>query len=82
MDSDTVRRVSMIIANYLDVAVDEISMSAKLEDLGLDSLGAYELIFQFEEEFKILVPNEQAADFTTVSGICQGIESLQQQEAN
>src|SRR5205085_2881003 len=72
MTADTFQRVSRIISKYLDLPVEKIEEDSRLEDLGVDSLGALELIFEFEEEFKIAVPNERAADFTTVRAVCDG----------
>ena len=77
MTPDTLERVRGIIARYLSVSPDKVEAEARLEDLGVDSLGALELIFQIEEEFKVLVPNERASEFTTVRAVCDGIESLQ-----
>ena len=76
MSPDTLTKVSQIIAKYLDIPIERVEADAKLEDLGLDSLGALELIFEIEEEFKILVPNERAAEFKTVRAVCEGVEAL------
>jgi acyl carrier protein len=77
MTAETYARVSAIIARYIAIPVEKVEADSRLEDLGIDSLGALELIFQLEEEFKILVPNERASEFTTVRAVCDGIESLQ-----
>jgi acyl carrier protein len=76
MTQDTLERVSRRIAKYLDIPVEKVTPEATLEGLGLDSLGSLELIFELEEEFKIVVPNERASDFTTVQAVCDGIETL------
>jgi acyl carrier protein len=81
MTSETLARVRTIVAGYLDVPVEKVETDSRLDEFGVDSLGALELIFQFEEEFKILVPNERATQFTTVRAICDGIEELQKTPA-
>jgi len=82
MTVETLDRVRRIIASHVEIPVEKIEVDSKLEDLGLDSLGSLELIFQIEEEFKVLVPNERASEFTTVRAVCDGIESLQKLPAN
>jgi acyl carrier protein len=77
MAPETFARVRDIVARYLDIPAEKVEPDSKLEELGLDSLGALELIFQIEEEFKIVVPNERAAEFLTVRAVCEGIETLQ-----
>jgi acyl carrier protein len=44
--------------------------------LGLDSLGALELVFEIEEEFKVKVPDDQIRDLRTVRAVCDGVEAL------
>ena len=66
------------VRQYLAIPLEKIEAESKLEDLGLDSLGSLELIFELEEEFHIAVPNERATEFTTVRAVCDGVESLQQ----
>jgi len=82
MTSDTFERVRAIIAKHAERAIEQVQADASLEeDLGLDSLGALEVIFEIEEEFKILVPNERAAEFKSVRSVCDGIEALQRAAA-
>ena len=77
MSHDTFSRVRVRIARYLSLPLDQVQEDSRLDDLGVDSLAALELIFEFEEEFNIAVPNERAAEFATVRALCDGIESLQ-----
>lgn len=77
MSSDTFERVRRLVARYLNVAADSVGEDSRLADLGLDSLGALELVFEIEEEFKVNVPDERIRDFTTVRAVCDGIETLQ-----
>ena len=81
MTSETYPRVRQLIATYLRIPIEQVDVDSSLEELGLDSMGALELIFEIEEEFKILVPNERAAEFSSVRAVCNGIESLQKVSA-
>jgi acyl carrier protein len=54
-------KVIDIISQQLDVDKSEISKDASFfEDLGADSLDVVELVMQFEEEFDIEIPEEDA----------------------
>jgi acyl carrier protein len=76
MMTDTLERVRSLLAAYLKIPADSIGEDSKLDDLGLDSLGALELVFEIEEEFKIKVPDEKIPEFRTVRAVCDGIEAL------
>lgn len=77
MSSDTFERVRRLVAKYLNISAESVTEDARLTDLGLDSLGALELVFEIEEEFKVNVPDDRVRDFTTVRAVCEGIETLQ-----
>jgi acyl carrier protein len=59
-------RVKKIIVNKLGVQESEVTSSASFsDDLGADSLDAVELIMEFEKEFNISIPDEQAETLNT-----------------
>lgn len=74
--------VIAILAVRLLLPVSEIAPDARLDDLGLDSLGKVEAIFALEERFAISIPfnaNEPDLpdfDFATVPGIVDGVGRL------
>jgi acyl carrier protein len=60
-------KVKSIIADQLGVSEDEIKMeSSFIEDLGADSLDIVELVMEFEKEFEIDIPDEDAEKLRTV----------------
>lgn len=60
-------KVKEIIVSQLNVSEDEVTESASfIDDLGADSLDTVELVMQFEEEFDIEIPDEDAEKLTTV----------------
>ncbi len=71
-------KVKQIIVDQLGVDADEVTPEAKfIEDLGADSLDTVELVMEFEEEFNIEIPDEDAEKMTTVG---QAIEYLKMKE--
>ena len=60
-------KIKEIIIDKLGIDVGKISMDAKfIDDLGADSLDTVELIMQFEEEFSIEIPDEEAENLLSV----------------
>ena len=60
-------RVKEIIIDKLGVDGSKVTLEAKfIDDLGADSLDTVELIMQFEEEFGIEIPDEDAEGLLSV----------------
>ena len=60
-------KIKEIIIDKLGVEDGKITMDAKfIDDLGADSLDTVELIMQFEEEFGIEIPDEEAEGLLSV----------------
>ncbi|MCH8903214.1 MAG: acyl carrier protein [Bacteroidetes bacterium] len=73
--SDISSRVKSIIVDKLNVNESEVTPQASFtNDLGADSLDTVELIMEFEKEFNISIPDEEAEKITTVG---QSIEYLE-----
>ena len=65
--SEQYDKVKEIIIDKLGVEDSKITMEAKfIDDLGADSLDTVELIMQFEEEFSIEIPDEEAETLLSV----------------
>ena len=76
--SEHYEKVKEIIIDKLGVEEAKITMDAKfIDDLGADSLDTVELIMQFEEEFSIEIPDEEAENITTVGAAVEYIEKVQ-----
>ena len=66
-DSQIAERVQAIIVDKLGVETSEVTPEASFAaDLGADSLDTVELIMEFEKEFGISIPDDQAEKITTV----------------
>ncbi|MDR2913068.1 MAG: acyl carrier protein [Alistipes sp.] len=73
--SDVSSKVVEIIKNKLAVDAAEIVPAASFtNDLGADSLDTVELIMEFEKEFAIQIPDEDAEKIATVGDAITYIE--------
>ena len=68
-------KLKTIIAEVLNVAVEEITMDTTfVDDLGADSLDVYQIIMGIEEEFGIEIDNDAAETITTVGDAVEQIK--------
>ena len=73
--SDIEQKVKQIIVDKLSVDEAEVKNEASFaNDLGADSLDTVELIMEFEKEFKISIPDDQAEKIATVGDAIAYIE--------
>jgi acyl carrier protein len=78
--SSIAKRVSKIIVEKLGVEEAEVTPEASFTgDLGADSLDTVELIMEFEREFNVSIPDDQAETIQTVG---QAIAYLEAQLGN
>lgn len=74
--SSIAERVNKIIVDKLGVDESEVNPDANFtNDLGADSLDTVELIMEFEKEFDIAIPDEQAEAIQTVGQAVSYLES-------
>ena len=71
-------RVKTIIVEQLGVSLEEVTPQASfIEDLGADSLDIVELIMELEEEFNLVIPDEQAEKIQTFGDVVSYIQANQ-----
>jgi len=74
--SDIKGRVKKIIIDKLGVEESEVVDDASFtNDLGADSLDTVELIMEFEKEFGVSIPDEQAENIQTVGQVIEYLEA-------
>ena len=74
--SDIATKVKAIIVDKLGVDEKEVTLTASFtNDLGADSLDTVELIMEFEKEFNIAIPDDQAEKIGTVGEAVSYIEA-------
>jgi acyl carrier protein len=67
MANDIASKVTSIIVEKLGVDEADIAPEASFtNDLGADSLDTVELIMEFEREFDLTIPDEEAENIATV----------------
>ncbi len=67
-----------ILAKQLRVEPETITMNTDIaEDLGADSLDVVEMLMTIEEEFDIVVPEEEVLAFKTVGDVVTYLENNQ-----
>ena len=70
--SDIAERVTKIIVDKLGVDEAQVTQEASFtNDLGADSLHTVELIMEFEKEFDLSIPDEQAEKIQTVGQVVE-----------
>jgi acyl carrier protein len=67
---DVAAEIKEIISEIIEIPLEELDCKAHLvDDLGIDSLLALEVLAALEKRFKIEVPEEELVQFTTIDGI-------------
>ena len=67
MSDDLLKKIVSIVVDKLDVDENKVTEDAQfIEDLGADSLDTVELIMQFEEDFGLDIPDEDAEKIQSV----------------
>ena len=74
--SEVAAKVKAIIVDKLSVEESEVTNEASFtNDLGADSLDTVELIMEFEKEFELSIPDDQAEKISTVGDAIAYIEA-------
>ena len=76
MSDSTLNKVVEIVVDKLGVDESKVTKEAKfIDDLGADSLDTVELIMEFEDEFGLEIPDEDAEKILSVSQAVDYIEN-------
>lgn len=75
--SDAVsEKVISTLASVKRIPADKITMETNLQELGIDSLDIFTLLFELENAFKISIPDDDVRSIRTVNDIVQGIKKI------
>ncbi len=71
----TYERLKQILVSEYQLAPEKLTPDARLDELGVDSLGVMELLFQVEDEFDIRLPSDQV-ELPTIGDVVNYIDRL------
>ena len=75
--SETFNKIKEIVIDKLGVDEGKVTSEAKfIDDLGADSLDTVELIMQFEDDFNIEIPDEDAEKILSVNQAVEYINNI------
>jgi acyl carrier protein len=75
--SDVVaEKVISTLASVKRIPADTIKLDTNLQDLGIDSLDVFTLLFELENAFKISIPDDDVRSLRTVNDVVEGIKKI------
>ncbi len=70
-------KIQAMLSEALNIPLEKVTPDAKIvDDLGADSLDVVELLSQLEEEYGIIIPDDEAENLVTVADVAKAIEEL------
>lgn len=68
------QRVREMISNIMEIHVEEIKPTSKLDDLGIDSLLVTEVLAEVQKRFQVSITKAQFQECTDVLSLCRRIQ--------
>ena len=70
-------KIQSMLADALDLPIEKVTPDEKIvDDLGADSLDVVELLSQLEDEFGIIIPDDEVETLVTVADVAAQLEKL------
>ena len=69
-------KVIATLASVKRIPPDKITLETNLQEMGIDSLDVFTLLFELENAFKISIPDDDVRSIKTVNDIVGGIKKL------
>ena len=70
-------KIQGMLAEALNISVDKVTADAKIvEDLGADSLDVVELLSRLEDEYGIMIPDDEVEGLVTVADVAAELDKL------
>jgi acyl carrier protein len=76
MSDAVAEKVITTLASVKRIPADKITLETNLQDLGIDSLDVFTLLFELENAFKISIPDDDVRSIRTVNDIVDGIKKI------
>jgi len=76
MSDAVAEKVITTLASVKRIPADSIKLETNLQDLGIDSLDVFTLLFELENAFKISIPDDDVRSLKTVNDIVDGMKKI------
>jgi len=76
MSDPVAEKVIATLASVKRVPAENIKLNTNLQEMGIDSLDVFSLLFELENAFKISIPDDDVRSIKTVNDIVDGIKKL------
>jgi acyl carrier protein len=76
MSDDLIQRVLKAIATSKRIPLETVTIDSSFEQLNIDSMDAVEILFALENEFEIVIPDDEVRSVRNVRQMCEGVEKL------
>jgi acyl carrier protein len=76
MSDEVAEKVIATLASVKRIPAEKIALGTKLEDLGIDSLDVFTMLFELENAFKISIPDDEVRSIRTVNDVVEGIKKI------
>lgn len=69
-------KVIATLASVKRIPAENIKLDTNLEEMGIDSLDVFTLLFELENAFKVTIPDDDVRSIKTVNDIVEGVKKL------
>ncbi len=76
MADEVAEKVIATLASVKRIPVEGIKLDTNLQEIGIDSLDVFTLLFELENAFKISIPDDDVRSIRTVNDIVEGVKKL------
>jgi acyl carrier protein len=76
MSDDLIQRVLKAIATSKRIPLETVTIDSDFAQLNIDSMDAVEILFALENEFEIVIPDDDVRSVRNVRQMCEGVERL------
>ncbi len=76
MSDAVAEKVIATLASVKRVPAEDIKLDTNLQDMGIDSLDVFTLLFELENAFKISIPDDDVRSLRTVNDVVEGIKKI------
>ncbi len=76
MPDAVAEKVISTLASVKRIPAENIKLDTNLQEMGIDSLDVFTLLFELENAFKISIPDDDVRSIRTVNDIVDGIKKI------